>query len=64
MRKAAFILIGLGILVIVAGQVYVSLQPEPVPPVVANTTTLRSTEGGDVVGFIDCLLYTSPSPRD
>ncbi|GIS18345.1 MAG: hypothetical protein CM15mP120_02610 [Pseudomonadota bacterium] len=30
-----------------------SLQPEPVPPVVANTTTLRSTEGGDVVGFID-----------
>ena len=53
MRKAAFILIGLGILVIVAGQIYVSLQPEPVPPVVANTTTLRSTEGGDVVGFID-----------
>ena len=31
MRKAAFILIGLGILVIVAGQIYVSLQPEPVP---------------------------------
>ena len=53
MRKAAFILIGLGILVIVAGQIYVSLQPEPAPPVVANTTTLRSTEGGDVVGFID-----------
>ena len=53
MRKAAFVLIGLGIIVVVAGQIYVSWQPEPVPPVAANATTLRSTEGGNVVGFID-----------
>ena len=32
MRKAAFILIGLGILVIVAGQIYVSLQQNPRRP--------------------------------
>jgi para-nitrobenzyl esterase len=53
MKKAAIVLIALGVLVIVAGQIYLSWQPEPEAPVVANATTLRSTEGGDVVGFID-----------
>ena len=55
MRKAAIILIGLGILVVVAGQTYLSSQTEPERPVVANKTTLRNTESGTVVGFIDKL---------
>ncbi|HBK13947.1 MAG TPA: carboxylesterase, partial [Gammaproteobacteria bacterium] len=55
MRKAAIILIGLGILVVVAGQTYLSWQTEPERPVVANKTTLRNTESGTVVGFIDKL---------
>ncbi|HAH80291.1 MAG TPA: carboxylesterase, partial [Gammaproteobacteria bacterium] len=55
MRKAAIILIGLGILVVVAGQTYLSWQTEPEHPVVANKTTLRNTESGSVAGFIDKL---------
>ena len=55
MRKAAIILIGLGILVVVAGQTYLSWQTEPERPVVANKATLRNTESGTVVGFIDKL---------
>ncbi|MAD07271.1 MAG: carboxylesterase [Gammaproteobacteria bacterium] len=55
MRNAALILIGLGLLVVVAGQTYLSWQTEPERPVVANKTTLRNTESGAVVGFIDKL---------
>ncbi len=53
MKKAALTLIAVGVLVIAAGQIYLAWQPEPAAPVVANGTTLRSTEGSDVIGFID-----------
>ncbi len=55
MKKAAIILISLGVLVVIAGQLYLSRQSEPKAPRVADKTTLRNTESGTVVGFIDKL---------
>ena len=40
------------------GPIALELYPEAAPKTVENFTKL-STEG-----FYDCLLYTSPSPRD
>ncbi len=53
MKKAAIVLIVVAAAVIVGGMLYVSSLPAPEVPAVRDDTTLRSTEGGDVVGFID-----------
>jgi len=55
MKKTAVILIGLGLLVVIFGQAYLFWQAEPEVAPVANNTTLRNTESGTVVGFIDKL---------
>ena len=51
MNKAAIILIVLAVLVIGGGVLYIANLPAPVPPPVRDDTTLRNTEGGEVVGF-------------
>ena len=53
MRKAAIILIIIGIVVIIASNLFISSQPETEPAPVRDNTTLRSTTSGDVVGFRD-----------
>lgn len=53
MKKAAVILIVLAVVVVAGGFLYVANLPEPEPPPVRDDTTLRNTEGGEVVGFID-----------
>ncbi len=53
MNKTAVSLIVIGILVIAGGLLYVANLPEPKPVPVRDDTTLRNTEGGEVVGFID-----------
>ena len=55
MRKAAIILIVIAVAVVVGGFLYIVNLPEPKAPPVRNDTTLRNTEGGEVVGFIDNL---------
>ena len=54
MRKAAIILIVIGIVVVIAANIFLSTQePEPVFEAVRDNTTLRQTTAGDVVGFRD-----------
>jgi len=53
MKKTAITLIVIGIAVVVGANLYTGSLPEPVPPRVADGTTLRSTTAGDVVGFRD-----------
>lgn len=53
MRKAAITLIIVGILVLIAANLFLSRQPEPILPPLKDPTTVRSTTGGDVVGFRD-----------
>ena len=53
MRKAAIILIAIAVVVIAGGVFYVASLPAPKTPPERNDTTLRNTEGGEVVGFID-----------
>ena len=53
MRKAAVTLIVIAVVVVAGGVTYIASQPEPEAPPVRNDTTLRNTEGGEVVGFTD-----------
>ena len=53
MNKAAITLIVIGVLVVVVGVLYIANLPAPEPPPIRDDTTLRNTEGGEVVGFID-----------
>ena len=53
MRKAAIILIVIGIVVIISSNLFISSQPEPLPAPVRDNTTVRQTTSGDVVGFRD-----------
>ena len=53
MRKLAVILIIVAIAVIVGANWYINSLPAPPAPNEADGTTLRSTQSGDVVGFID-----------
>ena len=53
MRKAAIILIVIAVAVVAGGFLYIANLPEPEAPPERNDTTLRYTEGGEVVGFID-----------
>ncbi len=53
MRKLAVVLIIVAIAVIVGANWYISSLPAPPAPNEADGTTLRTTESGDVVGFID-----------
>lgn len=53
MRKAAIILIAIAVVVVAGGVLYIANLPEPEAPPVRNDTTLRNTEGGEVVGFND-----------
>ena len=53
MRKAAIVLIVVAVAVIAGGALYVGSLPEPESPPVRDGTTLRYTEGGEVVGFVD-----------
>ena len=53
MKKAAVILIAIAVVVVAGGIWYIASLPEPEAPPVRNDTTLRNTEGGEVVGFID-----------
>ncbi len=53
MRKAAIILIVVGVAVVIATNLFVDSQPEPVPPPSRDETTLRDTTSGTVVGFRD-----------
>ena len=53
MKKFAYSLIALAVVIAVLLWIFFpdSFEPEPVP--IADQTTVRSTEGGDYVGFID-----------
>ncbi len=53
MKKAGIVLIVIAALVVVGGVLYVRSLPEPAEPAVRDDTTLRNTEAGEVVGFID-----------
>ncbi|MYF10771.1 MAG: carboxylesterase family protein [Gammaproteobacteria bacterium] len=53
MRKLAIVLIVVAIAVIVGANWTISRLPAPPTPNEADGATLRSTESGDVVGFID-----------
>ncbi|MCY3560808.1 MAG: carboxylesterase family protein, partial [bacterium] len=53
MRKLAIVLIVVAIAVIVGANWYISSLPAPPTPNEADGATLRSTESGVVVGFID-----------
>lgn len=53
MRKAAIVLIVIGILVVIAANLFLTNPPTPLPPPVADPTTLRHTTSGDYVGFRD-----------
>ena len=53
MKKAAIVLIVIGIVVVIAANLFIRSQPEPIPPPSRDDTTLRSTTAGDVVGFRD-----------
>ena len=53
MKKAAIILIVIAVVVVAGGFLYIANLPEPEEPAVRTDTTLRHTEGGEVVGFID-----------
>lgn len=53
MRKAAIILIVIGIMVVIGTNIFVADQPDPIPPPSRDQTTLRDTTGGTVVGFRD-----------
>ncbi len=53
MSKTAISLIVIGILIVGGGVLYIANLPTPKPPPVRDDTTLRNTEGGEVVGFID-----------
>ena len=53
MRKLAVVLIIVAVAVIVGGNWYISSLPAPPAPNEPDGATLRSTESGDVVGFID-----------
>ena len=53
MRKLAVVLIIVAVVVIVGGNWYISRLPTPPTPNEPDGTTLRSTESGAVVGFID-----------
>lgn len=52
-KKAAIILIAIAVVVVAGGVLYIAGLPEPKAPPVRDNTTLRNTEGGEVVGFID-----------
>ena len=53
MRKVAISLIILGLLVVVGANLFIADQPQPVPPITADRTTIRDTTSGTVVGFRD-----------
>ena len=52
MRRTARIAIGLSVLVLLAGILYVGTRDAPTPPPEPADATLRLTEAGEVVGFI------------
>ena len=51
MRKAAIILIVIGLLVVIAANLFIADTEAPTAPPVRDDTTLRQTTAGDVVGF-------------
>ena len=53
MKKAAIILIVLAGVIVIGVNWFLSSLTEPLPPAERDDTTLRSTESGEVVGFID-----------
>lgn len=53
MKKLAYGLIGLAIVVGIALWFFYPDSPEPMPIPTIDRTTIRSTEGGDYVGFVD-----------
>ena len=53
MRKTSIALIVIAVAVIAGGVLYIRNLPEPKPPPVRDDTTIRNTESGAVVGFID-----------
>jgi para-nitrobenzyl esterase len=55
MRKLSIVLIAIAVIVVIGANLFIASQDvdQDVPPIVADNTTIRSTTGGDVVGFID-----------
>ncbi len=53
MRKAAIILIVIGIVVVIGANLFIGTQPEPDVAPVRDDTTVRRTLAGEVVGFRD-----------
>ena len=53
MRTTAIALIVIAIVVVIGANLYLNTLSEPPPPNERDGSTLRSTESGDLVGFID-----------
>ena len=53
MRKTSIVIIVIAVFVIAGGFLYIRNLPESKAPPVRDDTTIRNTESGEVVGFID-----------